>query len=74
MRDYIRLTGVLLIVCVIAAAVLGATNYITVDKIAEQAVKANDEARRSVLSQAEDFEKSKRMRLLIFYQKQNMTA
>ena len=57
MRDYIRLTGVLLIVCVIAAAVLGATNYITVDKIAEQAVKANDEARRSVLSQAEDFEK-----------------
>ena len=57
MRDYIRLTGVLLIVCVIAAALLGATNYITVDKIAEQAVKANDEARRSVLSQAEDFEK-----------------
>ncbi|MEA4960495.1 RnfABCDGE type electron transport complex subunit G [Lutispora sp.] len=59
MRDYIRLTGVLLIVCVIAAAVLGATNYITVDKIAEQAVKANDEARRNVLSQAEDFEKIK---------------
>jgi len=58
-RDYIRLTGVLLIVCVIAAAVLGATNYITVDKIAEQAVKANDEARRNVLSQAEDFEKIK---------------
>lgn len=57
MRDYIRLTGVLLIVCVIAAAVLGATNYITVDKIAEQAIKANDEARRNVLSQAEDFEK-----------------
>lgn len=57
MRDYVRLTGVLLIVCVIAGAVLGATNYITEDKIAEQAVKANDEARRSVMPQAKDFEK-----------------
>lgn len=56
MRDYVRLTGVLVIVCVIAAAVLGVTNYITVDKIAEQAVIANDEARRNVLAQAKEFE------------------
>lgn len=55
MRDYVRLTGVLLIVCVVAAVVLGATNYITVDKIAEQAAIANDQARRSVLSQAQEF-------------------
>lgn len=55
MRDYVRLTGVLLAVCVVAAALLGATNYITVDKIAEQAALANDQARRSVLSQAQEF-------------------
>ena len=55
MRDYVRLTGVLLVVCVVAAALLGATNYITVDKIAEQAALANDQARRSVLSQAQEF-------------------
>jgi len=54
-RDYVRLTGVLLAVCVVAAALLGATNYITVDKIAEQAALANDQARRSVLSQAQEF-------------------
>lgn len=55
MRDYIRLTGVLLIVCIIAAGVLGVTNAVTSDKIAEQAVKTNDEARREVLSEATDF-------------------
>lgn len=55
MRDYIRLTGVLLAVCIVAAIVLGATNYITVDKIAEQIAIANDQARRNVLSQAEEF-------------------
>lgn len=57
MRDYVRLTGVLTIVCLVAALVLGGTNLITADKIAEQAVKASDEARRTVLSQAEEFEK-----------------
>lgn len=55
MRDYVRLTGILLAVCVVAAAVLGVTNYITADKIAEQAALANDQARRSVLSQAQEF-------------------
>jgi len=54
-RDYVRLTGILLAVCVVAAAVLGVTNYITADKIAEQAALANDQARRSVLSQAQEF-------------------
>lgn len=57
MRDYIRLTGVLLIVCVIAAGILGVTNAVTSDKIAEQAVLANDNARREVLGEATEFNK-----------------
>lgn len=55
MRDYIRLTGVLLIICVIAAGILGVTNAVTSDKIAEQAVKTNDEARKEVLPDATEF-------------------
>ena len=66
MRDYVRLTGVLLIVCVVAAVVLGATNYITVDKIAEQAALANDQARRSVLSQAKSLQCLKDKKLMSF--------
>lgn len=57
MRDYIRLAGVLLIVCAIAAALLGYTNEITYDKIQEQLVKASDEARKAVLPGADSFEK-----------------
>ena len=55
MRDYVRLTGVLLIVCIIAAGILSVTNAITSEKIVEQAIRANDEARREVLSDATDF-------------------
>ena len=57
MRDYIRLAGILLIVCAIAAALLGYTNDITYDKIQEQLVKASDEARKAVLPGADSFEK-----------------
>lgn len=57
MRDYIRLAGVLLIVCAIAAALLGYTNEVTYDKIQEQLVKASDEARKEVLPDADTFEK-----------------
>lgn len=57
MRDYIRLTGVLVAVCVIAALLLGATNAFTVDKIAAQVAKANDEARKLVLPAAQEFVK-----------------
>lgn len=57
MRDYIRLAGTLLIVCAIAAVLLGYTNEITYDKIQEQLVKASDEAREAVLPDAELFEK-----------------
>ncbi len=57
MRDYIKLAGILLIVCAIAAALLGYTNEITYDKIQEQLVKASDEARKAVLPGADAFEK-----------------
>ena len=57
MRDYIKLAGVLLIVCAIAAALLGYTNEITYERIQEQLVKANDEARKAVLPDADAFEK-----------------
>lgn len=55
MRDYIRLTGVLLIICAIAAVLLGLTNEVTFEKIAEQIEKANNEARQIVLPTADEF-------------------
>ncbi|MCK9218190.1 MAG: electron transporter RnfG, partial [Firmicutes bacterium] len=57
MRDYLRLTGILLIVCIVAAGVLGVTNAVTFEKILEQAIRENDEARREVLSAADEFNK-----------------
>ncbi len=56
MRDYIRLAGTLAIVCIVAAALLGLTNIITADKIVEQTVKANTEARRAVFMAANSFD------------------
>jgi len=56
-RDYIKLAGTLLIVCAVAAALLGYTNEITYDRIQEQLVKASDEARKAVLPDADTFEK-----------------
>ncbi|MGB7605176.1 MAG: RnfABCDGE type electron transport complex subunit G [Lutisporaceae bacterium] len=57
MRDYVKLSGVLLIICAIAAVFLGFTNEITYKKIAEQAEKANNEARQLVLPTADEFTK-----------------
>lgn len=57
MRDYIRLAGTLMVVCIVAAALLGFTNDFTKDKIAMQIALANDEARKQVLPTAETFEK-----------------
>ena len=56
MSDYIRLAGILLLVCVVMAASLGYTNAITYDRIQEQIIKANDEARKEVLPDADAFE------------------
>ena len=57
MRDYIKLSGVLLIICAIAAVLLGLTNEITYEKIAAQIEKANNEARQIVLPAADEFTK-----------------
>lgn len=57
MRDYIRLSGVLLIICAIAAALLGFTNELTADKIQEQIDSASKNARQQVLQSADDFVK-----------------
>ncbi|MDF2839725.1 MAG: electron transport complex, RnfABCDGE type, subunit [Clostridia bacterium] len=57
MRDYIRLSGVLFIVCAIAAVLLGFTNEVTFEKIAAQIEKANNEARQIVLPASDEFTK-----------------
>lgn len=57
MRDYIRLAGILFIVCAVAAAALGFTNAATFDRIQEQKVIANNEAKKAVVPDAETFEK-----------------
>jgi len=62
-RDYIRLSGVLLIICVIAAILLGLTNEITYEKIAEQIEKSNNEARQLVLPTADEFTKLEEAKL-----------
>jgi electron transport complex protein RnfG len=56
-RDYIRLSGVLFIVCAIAAVLLGFTNEVTFEKIAAQIEKANNEARQIVLPASDEFTK-----------------
>lgn len=56
MRDYIRLAGILFLVCAIAAAALGFTNSATYDRIQEQQVIASAEAKKAVLPDAEEFE------------------
>ena len=57
MRDYIRLAGVLFLVCAVAAAALGFTNAATFDRIQEQQIIANNEAKKAVLPEADEFEK-----------------
>lgn len=57
MRDYIKLAGILFLVCAVAAAALGFTNYATYDKIQEQQAIASSEAKKAVLPDAEEFEK-----------------
>ena len=56
MRDYIKLAGILFLVCAIAAVLLGYTNEITYDKIQEQLVISSNEARKAVLPGADAFE------------------
>jgi electron transport complex protein RnfG len=55
-RDYIRLSGVLLLICAIAAGILGITNNATYAKIQDQVAMAQEEARKQVLPAAESFD------------------
>jgi electron transport complex protein RnfG len=55
MREIGRLSLVLFIISGIAALLLGATNYVTKDVIAEQIRLENEQARMEVLSDAEEF-------------------
>ncbi len=56
MREVVRLGLILLVITAIAAALLGYTNAITEEPIAEQIRKANIAARQSVLPEAVEFE------------------
>jgi Na+-translocating ferredoxin:NAD+ oxidoreductase subunit G len=56
MRDIIKTGLILLLICVVAAVALGATNEITKDKISEQRFLANEMAKKQVLSNATSFE------------------
>lgn len=55
MKDMIRLGIILFIISAIAAGSLGATNQATKPIIEEMIAKANDEARKIVLSTAKEF-------------------
>ncbi|SHE67918.1 RnfABCDGE type electron transport complex subunit G [Alkalibacter saccharofermentans] len=56
MREIGRLSLVLFIISGIAALLLGATNYVTKDVIAEQIRLENEKARMEVLGDAEEFQ------------------
>lgn len=56
-NDIIRLGVILFIITAIAAAMLGFVNQMTSPVISEQIAQANDLARKSILSQADSFEK-----------------
>src|SRR5699024_6232966 len=56
MNETLKLGLVLLIVTAVSATILGISNFVTADKIAEADKLANDSARKEALSVAEDFE------------------
>lgn len=55
MKEIIKLGVVLLVVCMIAAFALSMTNEVTKDKILENTIIANRQARQEVYSDADDF-------------------
>ena len=55
MKEIIKLGLVLFAMCVVAAFALGFTNELTKDKIIENTIVANREARKEVFSDADDF-------------------
>jgi electron transport complex protein RnfG len=55
MRDIVKLGLVLLLITTVAATVLAYSNEVTKDMIAKVEAKANDEARKEILPQADSF-------------------
>lgn len=56
MREIFKLSAILFLITAIAAVLLGFTNMVTKDKIAEQIEEANKAARIEVMADADDFE------------------
>jgi electron transport complex protein RnfG len=56
MKEIMKLGSILLLICVIAAALLGLTNEVTIGRILEQREAAAQEARQAVLPEADRFE------------------
>ncbi len=56
MKEIMKLGSILLLICVIAAALLGLTNEVTIGRILEQREAAAQEARLAVLPEADRFE------------------
>lgn len=57
MREIFKLAGILFIITVIAAVLLGATNMATADRIEQQLIQENVDARKAVLEDVEEFKK-----------------
>lgn len=55
MKDILKLGSILFVICAIAALALGVTNNITQPVIEERNIQANNESRKEVLSDAEEF-------------------
>ncbi|HHT50557.1 MAG TPA: RnfABCDGE type electron transport complex subunit G [Eubacteriaceae bacterium] len=57
MREIIKLAGILFAITAIAGVLLGLTNMATADKIEQQLIQENINARKAVLPQATEFKK-----------------
>lgn len=55
MREIIKLAGILFVITAIAAVLLGFTNMATADKIEQQLIQENINARKAVLPKATEF-------------------
>lgn len=55
MKDILKLGSILFVICAIAALALGITNNITQPVIEERNIQANNESRKEVLSEADEF-------------------
>ena len=56
-KEFVRLSAVLCVITLVAALLLAGVNKITAPRIAEAEEKASQEAMKSILTEAENFEK-----------------